>query len=333
MNMINKKNQKKLSYAKGINGEDFFYNNPFCDVEFNQLLLEEESLEEESREEKKLSNKEEDDSIKFYLSKLNSVPLLTHEEEIKLAKKVKRGDKKAKAELIKRNLRLVVSIAKKYLNRGLSFLDLIQEGNLGLIRAAEKFDVDRGFKFSTYATWWIRQGITRALSDKSRTIRIPVHMVETMNKLKKAIKDLSQAIGRQPKQEEIAQVLNTDIEHIQHVISSMQLPVSSDTPIGANEDGELTELIEDRFVVEPQEHLTNEDLKFGIEDSLLLLNPKEKNVVILRYGLKDGTKRTLKEVGKCLGITYARARQLQASALKKLRNPEISGRLKNYFYN
>lgn len=310
---------------KGINAKEQMGLNPFCDIDLDSpevLLDEERRIWEEDK-----------DSIKSYLKQLSAIPLLNHEEEIKLAKKVKSGNHEAKKELVRRNLRLVVSIAKKYINQGLSFLDLVQEGNLGLIKAAEKFDVDRGFKFSTYATWWIRQGITRALSDKSRTIRVPVHVVETMNKLKKVIRDFSQSIGRQPKEEELAELLDTDVESIQHVINSMKLPVSTDMPLGTNDEGGLLELICDKYSVEPAGDISNEDLAYEIENDMNLLKPKEKNVVELRYGFTDGEKKSLKEVGEQLGITYARARQLQASALKKLRNPEVTTRLKTYFYN
>ena len=305
-----------------------FYENPYCDLD-----LQEEGESNIRKDSQSALGNEDNNTIKLYLKKLSSIPLLTHEEEIKIAKEVKKGDLKAKRELVRRNLRLVVSIAKKYTNQSLSFLDLVQEGNLGLIRAAEKFDVERGFKFSTYATWWVRQGITRALSDKSRTIRIPVHMIETINKLKKSIRDLSQALGREPKQEEIAQLLNMDSKNIQNVINLTQIPVSIDKPIGTNEDGELQELLEDKFSIEPQEYLITEDLKSDIEDILLVLNRKEKSVVELRFGLNDGAKRTLKEVGQYLGISYPKARQLFTNALKKLRNNEVSSRLKNYLYN
>lgn len=315
---MNQINYNPKNEDKEQNG---FLENPFCDISSKSVDVG--SLDKDFN----------DDSVKSYLKKLTSIPLLTQEEEIKLAKKVKNGDIDAKKELVQRNLRLVVSIAKRYLNRGLSFLDLIQEGNLGLIRGAEKFDVDRGYKFSTYATWWVRQAITRALSDKSRIIRLPVHMVENVNKLKKAVRELSQAIGREPKQEELAQYLNTDIEHVQNIINSMRTLISTDAPIGTNEEGEISELIEDKFLTPPQEYLSSEDLRYEIEDSLVVLNPKEKKVVTLRFGLNDGSKRTLKEVGKELGITHERARQLQASALRKLRSEEISSRLKGYLYN
>lgn len=324
MNTSYKNYKKKLNHiAIKSNKSDYvsFYDNPFCDVDY------------ESEEKEFKVGFKNNDSIKLYLKKLTSIPLLTHEEEIKLAKKVKDGDKKAKNELVRRNLRLVVSIAKKYINQSLPFLDLIQEGNLGLIKATEKFDHSRGFKFSTYATWWIRQAITRALSDKSRTIRLPVHIVENMNKLKKAVRVFTQAIGRQPKEEELAEILNTNTKQIKNIFNSYQLPISIDSPVGTNEEGELQELIEDKYSFEPQELLSSEDLRGEIEDTLLLLNPKEKSVVELRYGLQDGQKKTLKEVGDELGISHGRARQLQASAFKKLRNPEISSRLKGYLYN
>lgn len=316
MDLTKAKNFDRVYRSNGSN----FYDNPYCDVDVDQIKGKQVDLNER-------------DSIKLYLKQLTSIPLLTREEEIKLAKKVKRGNLNAKKELVRRNLRLVVSIAKKYVNRGLPFLDLIQEGNVGLIRGAEKFDPSRGFKFSTYATWWIRQGITRALSDKSRTIRVPVHMFESMNKLKKAVRKISQAIGREPKEEELAQYLNTDVESVQNIINSLRYTISTDTPIGTNEGSELQEIIENKLATEPQEYVTNEDLRYQIEDSLLQLNQKEKNVIELRYGLNDGSTRTLKEVGNELGIPYTRARQLQASALKKLRNSEVSERLKNYLYN
>ena len=320
--MQNTKKSNKSNKTSNMNRNEIFYENPFCDIDY---------LKTEADESK--STLQDTDSIKLYLKQLSSIPLLTQEEEIILAKKVQTGDINAKKELVKRNLRLVVSIAKRYINRGLSFLDLIQEGNLGLIKGAEKFDPKRGFKFSTYATWWVRQAITRALSDKSRTIRIPVHMIESMNKFKKAIRDLTLAIGRQPKEEEIANLLNIDVEQIQNIINSMQLPVSIDSPISDSDNGDLKEVIENKFTEEPCDYIANEDLRYEIEDSLLLLNPKEKTVVELRYGLQDGEKRTLKEVGEFLGIPYTRARQLQASALKKLRDPEVSNKLKIYYYN
>lgn len=320
---------RNSNYKRSKLTSETFHDNPYLDINLNGDLQEEAQDQESTHK----TYNEDNDSIKLYLKQLTLIPLLTQQEEIKLAKKVKRGNIDAKKELVKRNLRLVVSIAKKYLNRGLSFLDLVQEGNLGLIRGAEKFDPNKGFKFSTYATWWIRQAITRALSDKSRTIRVPVHALESMNKLKKATRILSQAIGREPKEEEIAKYLDTDIEDIQKLTNLTLPPISAANPISTNDDTLLQEIIEDKYSIQPQEELTTEDLKTAIEDSLFALTQKEKNVVELRYGLNDGAKKTLKEVGKCLGITYGRARQLQASALKKLRNPETINRLQPYTYN
>ena len=307
----------KTSFKKQKREINEFYSNPFCDIE----------IQAENFEGK------DTDSIKLYLKQLSSISLLSQEEEIKLAKKVKKGDLNAKRELVKRNLRLVVSIAKRYMNRGLSFLDLIQEGNLGLIKGAEKFDPTKGFKFSTYATWWIRQAITRALADKSRTIRVPVHVLEYITKLKKAVRAISQAIGREPKEEEIAQYLDTNIKELQNMINATRIPVSTDSLIGTDEIFELQEVIEDKFITSAYDEITTKDLKFKIEDTLAHLNKNEKDVIELRYGLNDGAKHTLREVGKSLGISYGRARQLQASAFKKLRNEEITTTLEPYLYN
>ena len=298
------------------------HKDPFCDVYDSSL-----------DNEKPKNEQVKDDSIAKYLKSLTTIPLLTHEEELKLARKIKKGDLKAKQELTRRNLRLVVSVAKKYIGRGYPFLDLIQEGNLGLIKATEKFDPKRGFKFSTYATWWIRQAITRAIADKSRVIRIPVHMVENISKLKKSISSLNQALGREPREEEVANLLDMKVDDIQYVIDLMQYPISSDAPIGGDEESTISEIIEDKSVIQPEEELTNSDLTYEINDTLENLNKNEKKVVMLRYGLEDGAKKTLKEVGKELGITHERARQLQASALKKLRNIDVIGKLEPYMYN
>lgn len=312
--------------SKKITG---FESNPFCDIDISLT----EDFESSDNENKAKLYTEDNDSIKLYLKQLSSIPLLSREEEITLAKKVKKGDLEAKKELVRRNLRLVVSIAKRYMNRGLSFLDLIQEGNLGLIKGAEKFDPNRGFKFSTYATWWVRQGITRALADKSRTIRVPVHVIEYVSKLKKAVRTLSQAIGREPKEEELAQYLNTDVEELQNIINATKIPLSTDSPIGIDETFELQEVIEDKITTNADDDVVSKDLRYKIEDSLTLLNKKEKDVIELRYGLSDGAKRTLREVGRHLGISYGKARQLQASALKKLRCKEIASGLSPYLYN
>jgi len=290
------------------------------------------NFNEDSKQDQK-NEHENKDSISFYLKKLHSIPLLSLEEEIRVAKKVKQGDIRARNELVRKNLRLVVSIAKKYIGRGLSFLDLVQEGNLGLIKATEKFDPKRGFKFSTYATWWIRQAITRAISDKSRTIRIPVHMIENMNKLKKSVNDLTKALGRDPKEEELAKIVDLDVIQVQNLFNLMQIPISSDSPIGQDENSEIAELLEDVSISSPIEEITSLDLRNEIEDSMEMLNQREKHVLTFRYGLEDGAKRTLKQVGRELGITYERARQLQASALRKLRKEEITNRLRGYLYN
>lgn len=307
-----------------------FYENPLCDFDFSEHYK---NTLEDGIAIRRESKDDNNDSIKLYLKKLSSIKLLTHEEEINLAKKIKLGDTNAKKKLVEKNLKLVVSIAKKYTNHNLSFLDLIQEGNLGLIKATDKFDPERGYKFSTYATWWIRQAISRALADKSRTIRVPVHISENMNKLKRVTKALSQALGREPKEKEIAEALNTDIKYIQKIMDSLKLPVSMDTPIGHDDEGNLANLLEDKSQNEFTISLESKDLKLDLDDGLLLLNPKEKNIVELRFGLNDGSTRSLKEVGEYLGISYPRARQLLASAMKKLRNPDYSNRLKTYLYN
>lgn len=292
-----------------------------CNIDFDQ------------EGDKRKSEPTNDDSIARYLKNLNSISLLSREEELKLARKVQKGDLKAKQELVRRNLRLVVSVAKKYIGRGYPFLDLIQEGNLGLIKAAEKFDPKRGFKFSTYATWWIRQAITRAIADKSRVIRIPIHMVENISKVKKSISSLSQALNREPKEEEVADLLGAELNDIQYVINLMQYPVSSDAPISTDEESTISEIIEDDSISQPEDSLVSDDLMDEIDDTLGNLNQIEKKVVRLHYGLEDGFKKTLKEVSKELGITHERARQLQASALRKLRVPDTINKLEPYLYN
>ncbi len=328
---ILRKKVRKSNIRLGGNKSSFI-DNPFCDISFDSQEKDYiEDLENDISSRPDIENN--DDLIKSYLRQLSTMPLLAHEEEVVLARKVKSGDRNAKQELVKRNLRLVVSIAKKYTNQGLSLIDLIQEGNLGLIKATDKFDVERGFKFSTYATWWIRQGITRALSDKSRTIRIPVHLIESMNKIKKVTKDFILSTGREPTQEELAAILEMDTEDIQNIISSMKAPISTETPIGNDDEAALSDIIENTSSIEPNDYLINEELKSTIENNLISLNPKEKNVVVLRYGLDDGSKKSLKEVGDFLGISYPRTRQLLASALKKLRSPEIATNLKPYLYN
>lgn len=272
-----------------------------------------------------------DDSVKMYLREIGRVPLLNAKQEIELARAIKDGDLNAKRKLVRHNLRLVVSIAKKYINRGLPFLDLIQEGNLGLIRAAEKFDPERGYKFSTYATWWVRQGITRSLSDKSRTIRVPVHMVETINKFKKIARKLGQELNRRPTETELAEVMEVTPQKIKEIVAAMRTPVSLESPINNEEDGKLEDFIADPAVSRrPDACATDQLLADDILRVLDTLTDKEKAVVQLRFGIDSGQERTLEEVGKLLGITRERVRQLEFRALKKLRHPERAVKLKDY---
>ena len=272
-----------------------------------------------------------DDSVKMYLREIGRVPLLNAKQEIELARRIKEGDINAKRKLVRHNLRLVVSIAKRYINRGLPFLDLIQEGNLGLIRAAEKFDPERGYKFSTYATWWVRQGITRSLSDKSRTIRVPVHMVETINKFKKVARRLGQLFDRRPTEEELAEVMEVSTQKIKEIVAAMRTPVSLEAPINNEEDGKLEDFIADSSDnVHPELAATDQLLSSDILKVLETLTPKEKAVVQLRFGIDSGQERTLEEVGRLLGITRERVRQLEFRALKKLRHPERAVKLRDY---
>ena len=270
------------------------------------------------------------DPVRMYLREIGKIPLLTPEEEIELAKRVEEGDEGAKKKLIEANLRLVVSIAKKYIGRGLSFLDLIQEGNLGLIRAVEKFDYRKGFKFSTYATWWIRQAITRAIADQARTIRIPVHMVETINKLIRVSRQLVQQLGREPATEEIAQALGLPPEKVEDIQRIAQEPVSLETPIGEEEDSQLGDFLEDKESPNPEEATAGQLLREQLEEMLDELTEREREVLRLRFGLEDGHAHTLEEVGKRFNVTRERIRQIEAKALRKLRHPSRSKRLRDY---
>ncbi|ANB61659.1 RNA polymerase sigma factor RpoD [Anoxybacteroides amylolyticum] len=270
------------------------------------------------------------DPVRMYLKEIGRVPLLSAEEEIELAKRIEQGDEEAKRRLTEANLRLVVSIAKRYVGRGMLFLDLIQEGNMGLIKAVEKFDYRKGYKFSTYATWWIRQAITRAIADQARTIRIPVHMVETINKLIRVQRQLLQDLGREPSPEEIAEEMDLTPEKVREILKIAQEPVSLETPIGEEDDSHLGDFIEDQDATSPSEHAAYELLKEQLEDVLDTLTDREENVLRLRFGLDDGRTRTLEEVGKVFGVTRERIRQIEAKALRKLRHPSRSKRLKDF---
>ncbi|MEK7595216.1 MAG: RNA polymerase sigma factor RpoD [Patescibacteria group bacterium] len=270
------------------------------------------------------------DPVRMYLREIGKVKLLTGPEEVTLAKRAEKGEKEAVDRLIGANLRLVVSIAKKYMGRGLPFLDLIQEGNIGLMRAVEKFDWRRGFKFSTYATWWIRQAITRAIADHARTIRIPVHMIETINKFKRVQRKLEQEFERPPKPEEIAKEMGIEVEKANEIIKISQEPTSIETPVGKEDDSKLKEFIPDTDMETPFEAASYELLKGHLDEVLQTLNPREQKVLELRFGLKDGRPRTLEEVGKEFGVTRERIRQIEAKALRKLRHPSRSKKLRDY---
>ncbi len=271
-----------------------------------------------------------DDSVKSFLKDIGKIPLLSTEEEIELAKRMENGDEHAKKRLIEANLRLVVSIAKKYVRRGMQFLDLIQEGNMGLIKAVDKFDYSKGFKFSTYATWWIRQAITRAIADQARTIRIPVHMVETITKVKKAQSFLLHENGTEPSEDEIAEHLGMSVDKVREIIRISQDPVSLETPIGEEEDSHLGDFIPDDGAPQPAEEAANSMLKQMLGEVLDTLSEREKRVIILRFGLIDGRQRTLEEVGQEFQVTRERIRQIETKALRKLRHPTRSRKLKDF---
>ena len=271
-----------------------------------------------------------EDPVRMYLKEIGNIPLLTAEEEVFLAQRIEKGDEQARKQLIEANLRLVVSIAKKYVGRGMSFLDLIQEGNLGLIKAVEKYDYRKGFKFSTYATWWIRQAITRAIADQARTIRIPVHMVETINKLVRVQRQLLQELGREPSPEEIADNMDIPVERVREIQKISQEPVSLETPIGEEEDSHLGDFIQDDNVPVPAEAAASTLLKEQLVEVLGTLTEREQKVLRLRFGMDDGRARTLEEVGKEFNVTRERIRQIEAKALRKLRHPSRSRKLRDY---
>ena len=273
------------------------------------------------------------DPVRMYLKEIGQIKLLTMEEELELSDRILEGDEEAKHILAEANLRLVVSIAKRYVGRGMLFLDLIQEGNIGLMKAVEKFDVSKGFKFSTYATWWIRQAITRAIADQARTIRVPVHMVETINKLARIHRQLTLELNREPTEEELAKKMNTSVEKIREIYKISQDPVSLETPIGEEDDSHLVDFVPDERNMSPEEYATNEMLKDEISEVLLTLTEREEKVIRLRFGLEDGKSRTLEEVGQMFGVTRERIRQIEAKALRKLRHPSRSRKLKDYMDN
>ena len=274
-----------------------------------------------------------DDPVRMYLKEIGKVPLLSADEEIEYAKRMEEGDEEAKKRLAEANLRLVVSIAKRYVGRGMQFLDLIQEGNLGLIKAVEKYDYRKGFKFSTYATWWIRQAITRAIADQARTIRIPVHMVETINKVTRVSRDLLQKLGREPLPEEVGEVMGLPKERVQEIMKIAQEPVSLETPIGEEEDSHLGDFIQDESIPTPVEATNQTLLHEQLDDVVSTLTEREQRVIKLRFGWDDGRPRTLEEVGKEFNVTRERIRQIEAKALRKLRHPNRSRKLKDFLYN
>ncbi len=270
------------------------------------------------------------DPVRMYLKEIGQVKLLTLEEELELADRIAEGDENAKATLAEANLRLVVSIAKRYVGRGMLFLDLIQEGNIGLMKAVDKFDVSKGYKFSTYATWWIRQAITRAIADQARTIRVPVHMVETINKLARIERQLTLELNREPTEEELSKKMGISVDKIREIYKISQEPVSLETPIGEEEDSHLGDFIPDETNMSPEDFAVNELLKDEISEVLLTLTEREEKVIRLRFGLEDGRPRTLEEVGQLFGVTRERIRQIEAKALRKLRHPSRSRKLKDY---
>lgn len=329
----NEKSEQKKSKIneeeiKEKTGDDDFVLTEDVDLEIEEEEEKDAEVDDEidEKERQKQINLAEisNDSVRMYLSEIGRVKLLTGKEEITLAKAISKGDNSAKQQLAEANLRLVVSIAKKYIGRGLSFLDLIQEGNIGLFRAVEKFDPNRGFKFSTYATWWIRQAITRAIADQARTIRIPVHMVETINKLTHTQRRLVQELGREPTSEELSAEMDMDIKKVRHILKISQDIISLEAPVGAEEDSKLGDFIEDDEAVSPADATGKQILKENIHEMLKYLSPRERKIIEMRFGLVDGVGHTLEEVGKEFGVTRERIRQIEAKVLQKLREHPTS---------
>ena len=300
------------------------------DMDIDAMISEEDDVDVENIDLSVPDGVSIEDPVRMYLKEIGKVPLLSAEREIELAQRMEEGDEEAKKELAEANLRLVVSIAKRYVGRGMLFLDLIQEGNLGLIKAVEKFDYHKGYKFSTYATWWIRQAITRAIADQARTIRIPVHMVETINKLIRVSRQLLQELGREPLPEEIAKELDMPVERVREILKISQEPVSLETPIGEEEDSHLGDFIQDDNVPVPAEAAAQTLLKEQLDEVLDTLTEREQKVLRLRFGMNDGRARTLEEVGKEFDVTRERIRQIEAKALRKLRHPSRSRKLRDY---
>lgn len=305
-----------------VDSDDEFSENEIDDSEVDKLLQTDLAKMAESMD--------VDEPIKMYLREIGQIPLLSFDEETEYAKKVLEGDEEAKQKLIEANLRLVVSIAKKHTNRGLKMLDLIQEGNMGLMKAVEKFEHEKGFKFSTYATWWIRQAITRAIADQGRTIRIPVHMIETINKIKKESRIILQETGKEPTAEELAQKLELPVDKVKNILEMNQDPISLETPVGSEEDSELGDFVEDDKFLNPYDATTRVLLKEQLDDILKTLNDREEKVLRLRYGLDGGSPKTLEEVGKEFNVTRERIRQIEVKALRKLRHPSRRKKLEDY---
>ena len=313
---------EKMEISDFEDGNDEFVESEIDDTEVDKLL--------QADLIKMAESMDVDEPIKMYLREIGQIPLLSYEEEIEYAQKVLNGDEEAKQKLIESNLRLVVSIAKKHTNRGLKMLDLIQEGNMGLMKAVEKFEYEKGFKFSTYATWWIRQAITRAIADQGRTIRIPVHMIETINKIKKESRIILQETGKEPTGEELSKKLELPVEKVKNILEMNQDPISLETPVGSEEDSELGDFVEDDKFANPYDATTRVLLKEQLDDVLKTLNEREEKVLRYRYGLDDGSQKTLEEVGKIFNVTRERIRQIEVKALRKLRHPSRRKKLEDY---